>query len=94
MYYFKIVFCILRRNDDGSCPIDGYELSITKDLFPDNFTRREIAQQSQNCPVEGCSQLVPLLDIEKHVSDSHKVFFLILLVLILTGSTNRNTFDF
>ncbi|XP_054290372.1 TNF receptor-associated factor 6-like [Macrosteles quadrilineatus] len=60
------------KKQDGLCPIDSQALSITKDLFPDNFTRREIAQQTRNCPVEGCSQLLPLLEIEKHISTAHK----------------------
>uniref|UniRef100_A0A1B6J2U8 RING-type E3 ubiquitin transferase n=1 Tax=Homalodisca liturata TaxID=320908 RepID=A0A1B6J2U8_9HEMI len=56
------------KQEDGTCPIDSYQLSITKDLFPDNYTRREIAQQRRNCPVEECSQLVPLTELEKHVT--------------------------
>lgn len=71
--YNYCVCNLISRHEDGSCPVDGYELSITKDLFPDNYTRREIAQQTKNCPIEGCSLLLPLVEIEKHILDTHKV---------------------
>nr|CAD7401815.1 unnamed protein product [Timema cristinae] len=32
----------LLKPEGGSCPIDNHPLSEEKDLFPDNFTRREI----------------------------------------------------
>lgn len=39
------------------------------DIFPDNFTRREISQQRTKCPniVRGCLEELSPLDIENHL---------------------------
>lgn len=39
------------------------------DIFPDNFTRREISQQRTKCPniVRGCLEELSPLDVENHI---------------------------
>lgn len=45
------------------------KLQKDTDIFPDNFTRREISQQRTKCPniVRGCLEELSPLDIETHV---------------------------
>lgn len=45
------------------------KLQKDKDIFPDNFTRREISQQRTKCPniVRGCLEELSPLDIENHL---------------------------
>jgi len=47
-YSFSVVYCrrnwpcgVCCRREGGVCPVDNQPLD-SKDLFPDNFTRREI----------------------------------------------------
>uniref|UniRef100_A0A1B6CMW0 RING-type domain-containing protein n=1 Tax=Clastoptera arizonana TaxID=38151 RepID=A0A1B6CMW0_9HEMI len=63
------------KDQNGSCPIDGQVLSINNDLFPDNYTKREIAHQKVTCPVNGCTQELPLIDAENHIAELHEVCF-------------------
>lgn len=41
----------------------------SSDIFPDNFTRREISQQRTRCPniVRGCFEELSPLDVEAHL---------------------------
>ncbi|XP_072394158.1 TNF receptor-associated factor 6-like [Diabrotica undecimpunctata] len=51
-----------------ACPVDNMKLNEA-DIFPDNFTRREISQQRTKCPniVRGCLAELSPLDIEAHL---------------------------
>lgn len=51
------------------CPVDNMKLEIDKDIFPDNFTRREISQQRMRCPniSKGCFEELSPLDIDAHL---------------------------
>ncbi|XP_075211965.1 TNF-receptor-associated factor 6 [Lycorma delicatula] len=60
------------KHTGGSCPLDGQSLSWENDLFPDNYTRREISQQRVQCPVEDCTEILPLIDAEYHVANCHQ----------------------
>lgn len=52
------------------CPID--EVKLTKeDIFPDNYTRREILENNLTCPYKQCSHKVSIPDYETHVSSCH-----------------------
>lgn len=61
--HYKSVF--LPSEHDNRCPIDNNPLGPT-DIFPDNYTKREIAGISITCPNDGCFVSVPLLDFEDH----------------------------
>lgn len=60
-------FICCRR--ETACPVDNMKLEKEKDIFPDNFTRREINQQRTKCPniVRGCMEELAPLDIEVHL---------------------------
>ncbi|KAL1122519.1 hypothetical protein AAG570_002850, partial [Ranatra chinensis] len=61
------------QKEGSCCPIDGQTLSGEQDLFPDNYTRREIAQQVVECHYPGCSaKKVPLVDMEHHIALAHE----------------------
>lgn len=56
------------RRENPCCPVDN--MTLTKeDIFPDNFTRREINQQRTKCPniVKGCLEQLNPLDVESHL---------------------------
>lgn len=57
---------IFRKEE--ACPVDNIKLSLESDLFPDNYTRREILHQKVPCPYTylGCSATVSLPDIDNH----------------------------
>lgn len=50
------------------CPVDNMKLE-KDDIFPDNFTRREISQQRTRCPniSRGCFEELSPLDVETHL---------------------------
>lgn len=54
---------------ETACPVDNMKLNKDKDVFPDNFTRREISQQRTKCPniVRGCLVELSPLDVESHL---------------------------
>ncbi|CAH0560247.1 unnamed protein product [Brassicogethes aeneus] len=54
---------------EHACPVDNMKLDVEKDIFPDNFTRREISQQKARCPyiVRGCIEELSPLDVESHM---------------------------
>ncbi|VVC92269.1 unnamed protein product [Leptidea sinapis] len=61
--------CITSWNS-GHCPIDNINLSMKVDIFPDNYTKREIQEQRMSCPfaAKGCSVKVTPLDLDSHIS--------------------------
>lgn len=54
---------------ETACPVDSMKLNKDSDIFPDNFTRREISQQKTKCPniVRGCLIELSPLDVESHL---------------------------
>ncbi|KAL1505856.1 hypothetical protein ABEB36_005318 [Hypothenemus hampei] len=54
---------------ENACPVDNKKLNRDKDIFPDNFTRREISQQRTKCPniIRGCLMELSPLDVESHL---------------------------
>lgn len=56
------------KGKNPCCPVDGMKLT-KDDIFPDNFTRREISQQRTKCPniVRGCLEELNPLDVETHL---------------------------
>lgn len=65
-----ILFSIKKKNrkKNPCCPIDNKQLS-ENDLFPDNYTRREIQQIRKSCPNAelGCKVIVSPLELDGHV---------------------------
>lgn len=61
----RICFC----RKENACPVDNMKLNKDSDIFPDNFTRREISQQKTKCPniVRGCLVELSPLDVESHL---------------------------
>ncbi|CAH2091694.1 unnamed protein product [Euphydryas editha] len=56
--------------NSGHCPIDNINLSMKVDIFPDNYTKREIQEQRMSCPfaAKGCSIKVTPLDLDTHIA--------------------------
>ncbi|KAL3265884.1 hypothetical protein HHI36_010074 [Cryptolaemus montrouzieri] len=56
------------QRENPCCPVDNMKLT-KDDIFPDNFTRREINQQRTKCPniVRGCLEQLNPLDVESHL---------------------------
>lgn len=56
--------------NSGHCPIDNINLSMKVDIFPDNYTKREIQEQRMNCPfsAKGCTVKVTPLDLDAHIA--------------------------
>lgn len=48
--------------------MDNEKISIEKDIFPDNFTRREIEQIKLKCPNSrlGCDIVASPIEVERH----------------------------
>nr|BBE08134.1 TNF-receptor-associated factor 6 [Plautia stali] len=66
--------CILewiRNKKREWCPVDQNKIQ-ERDLFPDNYTRREITQQMVRCSFPNCETITPLLDLEKHLVENHE----------------------
>lgn len=59
----------LYNRRENACPVDNMKLNIDNDVFPDNFTRREISQQRTRCPYVtlGCLEELSPLDVEMHI---------------------------
>lgn len=57
------------RNHNQCCPLDNKQLSSEIDIFPDNYTRREIDQIKFKCPNSplGCAVVASPLDVDKHL---------------------------
>ncbi|XP_049865321.1 TNF receptor-associated factor 6-B-like [Pectinophora gossypiella] len=56
--------------NSGHCPIDNINLSMKVDIFPDNYTKREIQEQRMSCPFasKGCAVKVTPLDLDAHIA--------------------------
>ncbi|CAK1578057.1 unnamed protein product [Parnassius mnemosyne] len=56
--------------NSGHCPIDNINLSMKVDIFPDNYTKREIQEQRMSCPfaAKGCNIKVTPLDLDAHIA--------------------------
>ncbi|CAH2243579.1 TNF receptor-associated factor 6-like [Pararge aegeria] len=56
--------------NSGHCPIDNINLSMKVDIFPDNYTKREIQEQRMSCPfaAKGCAVKVTPLDLDGHIT--------------------------
>jgi len=56
------------KRDSACCPVDNMKLQ-KEDIYPDNFTRREISQQRTKCPniVRVCLEELSPLDLESHL---------------------------
>ncbi|KAL4704135.1 hypothetical protein ACJJTC_003420 [Scirpophaga incertulas] len=56
--------------NSGHCPIDNINLSMKVDIFPDNYTKREIQEQRMSCPFadKGCTLKVTPLDLDAHIA--------------------------
>lgn len=54
------------RNKGQLCPVCKNELTYEKDIFPDNFTKREIDQIKLKCSNLGCDFVGPPLSMEHH----------------------------
>lgn len=56
------------RNKNNCCPIDNKPLT-ENDLFPDNFTRREIQSMRKPCPnsSHGCQISISPLEMDGHI---------------------------
>ncbi|KAM3967957.1 TNF receptor-associated factor 6 [Aphomia sociella] len=55
--------------NSGHCPLDNVDLSMKVDIFPDNYTKREIQDQRLSCPYtsKGCTAKVNPFDLEAHI---------------------------
>lgn len=64
-----ILLCFVFRNKDF-CPIDNFKLNKEADLFPDNYTKREILQQRVVCPfaMNGCPVQLGPLELDGHIT--------------------------
>ncbi|ODM96721.1 TNF receptor-associated factor 6 [Orchesella cincta] len=56
--------------ENGKCPVDSVSLSH-ENIFPDNFTRREVLQTNVKCPNTGCTSVHPIGEMEKHIETAH-----------------------
>ncbi|XP_061466791.1 TNF receptor-associated factor 6 isoform X2 [Rhineura floridana] len=59
--------CIVKsiRDAGHKCPVDN-ETLLEKQLFPDNFAKREILSLMVKCPNKGCNQKMELRHLEDH----------------------------
>ncbi|GAB0090754.1 TNF receptor-associated factor 6 [Sergentomyia squamirostris] len=63
----KCITSWLRK--ENACPVDNKPLSMESDIFPDNFTRREILQIKKPCPnaTSGCLTNISPVEMDAHV---------------------------
>ncbi|KAH8416529.1 hypothetical protein KR222_007730 [Zaprionus bogoriensis] len=57
------------QNHNQCCPLDNKQLSSEQDIFPDNFTRREIEQLKHKCPnsPHGCAVVASPIELHRHL---------------------------
>ncbi|XP_030378054.1 TNF receptor-associated factor 6 [Scaptodrosophila lebanonensis] len=57
------------HNENQCCPLDNKPLSAEHDIFPDNYTRREIEQIKHKCPNSplGCSVVASPIEVDRHL---------------------------
>lgn len=64
--------CILKwlRESEARCPVDNQPLE-ERQLFPDNFAKREILALTVKCPnhQKGCDQIVVLKHLQSHLNN-------------------------
>lgn len=63
MFFIYVCF----RKDNACCPIDNKKLTYASDVFPDNFTRREILQIRKPCPNTNCLENLSPLEMDHHI---------------------------
>ncbi|XP_055705944.1 TNF receptor-associated factor 6-A [Phlebotomus papatasi] len=63
----KCIISWLRK--ENVCPVDKQTLQMESDIFPDNFTRREILQIKKPCPnaTYGCLKSISPVEMDAHV---------------------------
>lgn len=71
----KIYLNIICSKENGKCPVDSVSLSH-ENIFPDNYTRREIMACMAKCPYStkdnlGCTIVLPIAELEKHIQTEH-----------------------
>lgn len=61
----------IRSSKENGCPIDNIKLSPETDLFPDNYTRRQILGHKIPCPYShlGCTANVYLSELNSHITE-------------------------
>lgn len=57
------------QNHNQCCPLDNKQLSAEQDIFPDNYTRREIEQLKHKCPnsPHGCAVVASPIELHRHL---------------------------
>ncbi|XP_037723397.1 TNF receptor-associated factor 6 [Drosophila subpulchrella] len=57
------------QKNNQCCPMDNKRLSAEHDIFPDNYTRREIEQLKRDCPNSslGCSVVASPIELHRHL---------------------------
>ncbi|XP_017156054.1 TNF receptor-associated factor 6 [Drosophila miranda] len=57
------------QNHNQCCPLDNKQLSAEQDIFPDNYTRREIEQLKHKCPNSplGCALVASPIEVHRHL---------------------------
>ncbi|XP_064556149.1 TNF receptor-associated factor 6 [Drosophila montana] len=57
------------ENHNQCCPLDNKQLSAEQDIFPDNYTRREIEQIKHKCPnsPHGCAVVASPIELHRHL---------------------------
>ncbi|KAL7742720.1 hypothetical protein ACLKA6_013062 [Drosophila palustris] len=57
------------QNHNQCCPLDNKQLSTEQDIFPDNYTRREIEQLKHKCPnsPHGCAVVASPIELHRHL---------------------------
>ncbi|KAH8275928.1 hypothetical protein KR044_013304 [Drosophila immigrans] len=57
------------QNHNQCCPLDNKQLSAEQDIFPDNYTRREIEQLKHKCPnsPHGCAVIASPIELHRHL---------------------------
>lgn len=62
--------------------MDSQLLDRCKDVFPDNYTKRQISELQVVCPFECCNQEISMAKYEHHIAHCpHKVHFALLFIV-------------
>lgn len=66
--FCKTCLDVWLRDNRQWCPMDNERITGDQDVFPDNFTRREIEQIKLKCPNAklGCELIASPLEVERH----------------------------
>lgn len=70
LQFIALYSTIFYRKDESRCPIDNKLLDSERDIFVDNFTKRQIDQLVKPCPnaASGCTKLLTTNELEGHLS--------------------------